>query len=65
MRYPARFVSDDPSALRTGGVHDSVAAPVEAGSGELAALTVIENAGKDVVLTPSFALMRMFEYVPM
>ena len=60
MRYPERFVSDEPSTLRVGGVHDKAAAPDELDG----AFTVIEKAGRETVVVPSLTLIVTFEYVP-
>jgi hypothetical protein len=60
MRYPDRFVSDEPSVLRVGGVHDSVAAPFELDT----AFTAIANAASETVDVPSLTLIVTFEYVP-
>ena len=52
--------SDEPSVLRVGGVHDSVAAPPELDT----AFTAIENAANETVEVPSLTRIVMFEYVP-
>jgi hypothetical protein len=53
MRKPARFVSDEPSVFCVGGVHDSVALPVEN------CATVIVNAGHEALAAPSLTLTLM------
>src|SRR5512138_2501278 len=58
MRYPARLLSDEPSALRVGAVQLSVALPLAT------SLTAMEKARKDVVERPSLTRITMLEYVP-
>ena len=57
---PARSVSALPSVFCMGADHDSVALPVT-GAG---ALTVMPNAGNDVLAVPSLTDMAIPEYVP-
>jgi hypothetical protein len=59
MRYPARFVSADPSVFRVGAVQVSVAEPVV-----VASPTVIANGANDALACPSDTLMTIFEYWP-